>query len=625
MGRAHRRVTTEEEVRRRLARALHDDHCQRAAALGFELRAVRAQLAEDDPRRLQLDSLSRQLAELGEDLRRLSHDLHPAILEHRGLAAALRDHCAEVEERHGVRVELDLPANPPPIPREVDLAMYRIAQEGLANLVRHAGAKTARLELRASAGAVRLTLSDSGAGLNLHAARQAGGLGIASMEERARLLGGRCRIVSAVGAGTTIEASVPRRPLSRWLRRHWGWVAAVALVVLALGGGLAATWVQAQRTAAQAQRAEAAVHFLEELFSSADPQQANGEALDARNLLQRGRERLDSELADQPLLRAQLLETLGRIHTTLGLYDEAQPLLTEALTLREQLHGSQHPEVAATLCDLGALAHASGQGDATALFRRALAMYEAAGMRESPAVADLLNDLGTVLAAQGQLDDAETILQQSLALHEKLVGTADPKVARVLHNLAGIAYYRNQPAVMEARLVRALAIREAALPEDNLELAGSREALALLRHRQGRPAEAVVLLAKQAATLERVYGPEHPQLARVLLNLGMARDDLGDSEAAGELFARALAINEQALAPEHPQLLRSLAALAGHHLRQGRYHEAEPLYQRLLAVHARGGKYEGWDRTLQQWQKLLAATGRTEQASAGTHQRELPP
>lgn len=605
-----RRVADEEQARSRLARELHDDHCQRVAALGFELRAVRNRFAEGDPRRAQLDTVTKQLGELGEDLRRLSHDLHPAILERRGLAVALRDVCAEIEGRRGLRIELDLHDDERPMPPEVALALYRIAQEALTNTARHAGAQTACLALRAGGGAVRLSLSDDGVGFPVDAVRRADGLGLASMEERARLLGGRCRIVSAPGAGTTIEVSVPRRPLSRWLRRYWSWVTAMALVLLVFAGGLAATLAQAQRAAAEARRAEAGVRFLERLFSAADPRQARGELPDARELLRRGSQQLERELADQPHLRAQLLDTLGGIHTELGLYEEARSLLEEALALRERLRGAEHPEVAVTLVRLGSLAHLSGQADAVALFQRALAICELHAGRHPEAVADVLNKLGAALGAKGRFDEAEAVLRRSLVLHERLFGPVDPRVAKILHNLSGIAYYRDQPDVAEELIGRALAIREATLAAADPELAGSREAVALLRLKQGRPAEAAALLEKVAVTAERVWGSEHPELARTLLNLGKARAGLGEDKIARGDFERALAICEQALAPEHPQRVRALAALAEHHLGQGRRGEAEPLYRRLLALHERGVPYESWERVLaqcEQWRGVGAA------------------
>src|SRR5947199_831505 len=197
-----RRVAEEEEARRHIAREIHDDLCQRLAALGLELGVVRRKLPEDDPRRGDLDVAGTHLSELAEDLRRLSHDLHPAILERSGLATALRDHCAEVERRHGLPVRLSLDGAERPFPPDVALGLYRIAQEALANVVRHAGARAVEVRLSVAQGTARLAVADDGAGFDPGAGRAAGGLGLASLAERAGLLGGRCRITSAPGTGT---------------------------------------------------------------------------------------------------------------------------------------------------------------------------------------------------------------------------------------------------------------------------------------------------------------------------------------------------------------------------------------------------------------------------------------
>ncbi|HWM94320.1 MAG TPA: tetratricopeptide repeat protein [Thermoanaerobaculia bacterium] len=620
-----RLIAGEEEARRRIARELHDDHCQRLAALGFELAAVRRQLAEDDPRRSGLDVLGADLARLGEDLRRLSHELHPAILEHRGLSEALRDACGEIERRHGLPVRLSLPQEEgrlPQLPQDIALGLYRIAQQALSNIIRHAAAREVHVTLRISSRQARLCVADDGAGFDPHEAHQAGGLGLASIEERAGLLGGRCRIVSAPGAGTEIEVTVPLpepegalAQLRRGVRRHRRLAGSVALVLLTLAGGLVATASQARRAQQEATRADAVAQFLEELFQAADPRQARGEMPDARELLRRGTERLERELHDQPLLRARLLDTLGGIHTDLGLYDEARPLLAEALAVRERLHGPEDPEVAETLVHLGAVAHLSGKGEAVPLFNRALAIREDRLGPEHPDVADVLNNLGAALAARGRFDEAEAALRRSLAIQEKLWGKRDPRVAKAMHNLGGIAYYRGRVEEAERLLLGALEIREAALPEDDLDLAGSREGMALLRQKQGRLAEAAALLERLAATNERVYGPEHPQFARTLLNLGIARMDLGEDDEARRLLERAFAIGEAALEPAHPQLVRTIASLADLHCEHGRYAEAEPLFRRLMKLREEGATYDLWDKSLANWSRLLRETGREGEAA----------
>jgi tetratricopeptide (TPR) repeat protein/two-component sensor histidine kinase len=615
-----RRFAGEEEMRRRIAREIHDDLCQRFAAAAIELKVVRRELAEDDPHRRELDAVAASLVALAGDLRHLSHDLHPALFEGRGLAEALADYFAGVERRHGLPVRFSFLGAEGSFPTEVSLGLYRITQEALANVIRHAGARAVDVTLKAAGGDLSLEVADDGAGFDPVAARAAGGLGLASLEERAGLLGGRCEITSAPGAGTRIAVTVPlpvpeHHQLRRLMRRHRGFLASATLVIVALAGGLIATVVQARRAGQEARRADAETRFLEELFKASDPRQARGTMPDARELLRRGTERLGRELHDQPLLRARLLDTLGGIHIELGLYDQARPLLDESLAIRERLNGRDSPEVAATLVRLGSLAQRSGKGDAVALFQRALAIREDRLGLDHAEVADVLSKLGMTLASQGRFDEAETTLRRSLVLHERLWGDRDPRVAKVLHNLGGIAYYRGRTSDAERLLQRALAIREATLAPDDPDLAGSREALALLLQKQGRPAEAAPLLERLVATSGKVYGSGHPEFARTLFNLGLARKDLGDDAAATQLIARALAIDEGTLAPDHPQVVQTLAALADLHFEHGRYAEAEPLFRRLLKLRAAGAAYTQWDQTLANWASLLRATGRKDEAA----------
>jgi tetratricopeptide (TPR) repeat protein len=314
----------------------------------------------------------------------------------------------------------------------------------------------------------------------------------------------------------------------------------------------------------QAARADEVARFLEDLFKASDPRRARGETPGSRELLRRGTERLGRELQTQPLLRAQLLDTLGGIHTELGLFDEARPLLEEALRIRQHLLGASHPDTAATLSHLGTLAQRSGKGNAVALFHQALRVFTGRLGCESPEVADVLARLGVALAAQGKLDQAETILRQALAIHARLWGDHDLRVAKILHNLSGIAYYRDDRAGSERFIRRALTIREAALPDDDPDLAGSREAMALLLQKEGRTAEAEQLLEHLAASAEKVFGPDHPELARTLMNLGLAREDQGRQAEARQIFERSLAIDEKALAPDHPQRVRARDNLARH-------------------------------------------------------------
>jgi len=207
------RLAAAEEGRRQIAREIHDDFGQRLAGLALALRAARKQLPEAHSQIAELDSIGGSLAELGEDLRRLSHDLHPAALERRGLAEALHDHCAEIERRHGLRVDLAITgvtcnegSSPPP--PDIALGLYRIVQEALANTVRHAGAQTASVTLRATSDTARLTVADDGRGFA--PAETTAGFGLTGMRERVHLVAGSVDIDSAPGHGTRLTVLVPR-------------------------------------------------------------------------------------------------------------------------------------------------------------------------------------------------------------------------------------------------------------------------------------------------------------------------------------------------------------------------------------------------------------------------------
>jgi signal transduction histidine kinase len=140
----------------------------------------------------------------------LCHRLHSAKLDALGLVAALRGHCQELLA-HGVQVHFAEASVPGEVPPDVELCLFRIVQEGLTNVVKHSGAREARVTLTGTADALAVRIADLGRGFDLAAAADRDGLGLASMRERLRLIGGELRIHSITGRGTTIDARAPLR------------------------------------------------------------------------------------------------------------------------------------------------------------------------------------------------------------------------------------------------------------------------------------------------------------------------------------------------------------------------------------------------------------------------------
>jgi signal transduction histidine kinase len=207
---AGRLIKSQEAERVRIARDLHDGVCQELACVVNDidqLRTQEGQLSADTQETL--DSLQQRIAGVSQSLRLLSHELHPAVLKFMGLRTALQSHCADFARQHVVRVKFYADHEVEPVSPPVALALFRIAQEALQNIARHGHARNATVSLARDTTHVTLTIADDGEGFDVEAARPNPGLGLLSMEERARMVQGNVVIHSEPGEGTTIEVRVP--------------------------------------------------------------------------------------------------------------------------------------------------------------------------------------------------------------------------------------------------------------------------------------------------------------------------------------------------------------------------------------------------------------------------------
>lgn len=205
-------MTAQEEERRRIAGELHDDVTQRLATLGIELGLLKqtSMGARDLDLHGELSRLQTQILQLSEDIRRLSHSLHPSILEHSDLAASLEMHCREFTGQHGITAGFTARDVPHDIPRPVALALYRIVQESLRNVARHSGATAASVVLTGEGGTrLSLYVIDNGKGFDVEKSKISPGLGLVSIEERARHIGASVTIDSMPDAGTRLTVHVP--------------------------------------------------------------------------------------------------------------------------------------------------------------------------------------------------------------------------------------------------------------------------------------------------------------------------------------------------------------------------------------------------------------------------------
>jgi signal transduction histidine kinase len=207
---AGRLIYAQEEERSRLARELHDDLVQRLAVFAIDVGRIEEQLMDPPaPVREELREMQNSIVKISQDVHSLSRQLHPSILDDLGLIKAAESECTSFSRREGIEVLFNHENIPRVIPKDVSLSLYRIIQEGLRNISKHACAEHISVSLKGLDHAVLLSVQDDGIGFDWAEVKENPGLGFSSMRERARLIHGELSIQSQPEKGTVITLRVP--------------------------------------------------------------------------------------------------------------------------------------------------------------------------------------------------------------------------------------------------------------------------------------------------------------------------------------------------------------------------------------------------------------------------------
>lgn len=413
-----------------------------------------------------------------------------------------------------------------------------------------------------------------------------------------------------------------------------------ALAVLALVTSATAFFANNQRQRADAERARAEVEaetarrtsdFVVGLFEVSDPSEARGKEITAAEILRAGAARIDRELVSEPEIQARLMETLGKVYTSLGALDDAEPMLRlsldrrrrlpnasggdiasslnhlgfvlalkanfdeaeqayqEALDTRREVFGPAHPHVAETLTGLAYVKGLRGDyASAESLLREALEIRRESLGGQHLAVAETLEELGMNQFDQGDYPQAQALLEEALAMRRTLLGSdPHPKVAENLNNLALVVYKQGDPEKAESLFRNALTMKRALLPEANNEIAIGMNNLATLLRDRG-DFEAAEDTFREALEIQRqVLGETHTEIAVTMLNLGLALDDAGRTAEAVELGRASLQIRRERYGPEHTAVANGMMTLAQWLADTGAIEEAETLLRDALAMRER--------------------------------------
>jgi serine/threonine protein kinase/tetratricopeptide (TPR) repeat protein len=335
---------------------------------------------------------------------------------------------------------------------------------------------------------------------------------------------------------------------SKLVRRHKATAAVLASISLSIVVALVAVvfgWLESERARARVEAALATsdrtTDFLVELFTASDPRVAAGSEPTLRELLDRGIERID-DLEDEPSVQARLLETLGDVSWSLGLYEESEPLLLQALELRDT-EAPNPARKAQALTRLGGLYRDRPDlAKAEEVLREAVATLDAAGLNETPEMGGVANDLGIVLSRMRRFEEAAEFLERSIELGERFEEAPSGNVASGMANL-GVLYQR-----------------------------------------MGDPARSLEMTRRALALFEQILPENHPNFAVLEVNITTASRNLGDLGEARRAILRALEVDRVALPEGHPGIADDLHGLGSVELRLGRLDAARAAFTEGLGI-----------------------------------------
>lgn len=348
-------------------------------------------------------------------------------------------------------------------------------------------------------------------------------------------------------------------PLRKWLRRRWPWALTGLLVLSGSAAFTRQLVVERDRAQQEAATTREVSDFVVSLFEAADPAQGSRHDITARELLDQGLTRLQTQLKDQPAQRARLLEVLADVYERLGARPKALEAFDEALRT-----GTLSAEREARLQSRRALLLAnSGRSDEAVLAgQRARSLALGLTPPDEALLATLENRLGVALTNLGRFDEAEPMLQSGLARYRRLDGERSSNIASLLHNLARLALRRGELDQAEDYFRQSLAMKRAGGASRSDNSLDTQVQLARLLADRQRYAEALSLLRDAVAQRETIWGPQSEHLASALNELGTVELDAGETAAAARTLGRNLAL-ERELAAGRPS--RGLA-IAQHNL-----------------------------------------------------------
>src|SRR5208283_1877204 len=351
--------------------------------------------------------------------------------------------------------------------------------------------------------------------------------------------------------------------LKKYVQRHRLGVATASGAVALLVAFAITEGVQLRRLTRERDRANRITEFMTNMFKVAEPSEARGNAVTAREILDKASKDIGAGLAREPELQAQMMAVMGTVYDNLGLYPQAESLTAKAVEIRRHVLGPKHPNTLEAEEDLGWELFREGRHtDAEKLLRQLIDDSRRVLGPTNPTTVRGMEALGKTLTEEGRYPEAEKLERESLDIEMRTLGPEHPATSRAIENLADILTDEGQFAESEKLHRQALDIyRRIQGPEHPATLI-SMHNLAVVLSAEGRPAEAEKLYREELDIDRRILGLGHPDTAHAMNDLANVLSDEGRYEEAERLNREALEIRRRVFGPDHAITASSVYNLA---------------------------------------------------------------
>ena len=376
--------------------------------------------------------------------------------------------------------------------------------------------------------------------------------------------------------------------LRKYIRRNRVAVAvASGAAALLIAFALTQT-IQLRRITRERDRADRVTAFMTNMFKVSDPSEARGNSITAREILDQSSKEIDTSLASDPELKAQMLSVMADVYFKLGLYSRAEPLLSAAIDLRRRVLGPEHPDTLRAREEMGLLLHQQGRySDADKLDREVLEEARRVFGADDRETLRVQANLFWTVHSEGRFAESEKRARATLDSQRRVLGERDPDTLSSMRRLAALLSFMDRLPEAESLARQIIDLRTRISGPEDPETLLATAALGVVLTNEGRPAESEELLRRTLAIQRRVLGSDHLNTASTMNNLGIALQHQHKLDEAENLYREALAVVRRVEGREHRDALLYLGNLATVLHDRGQFKEAEKLHREVFAIRRR--------------------------------------